>query len=187
LRPVGSGLQRREEALHRGVVSGIARAAHRADDALISDQSLKLARSCISLPRSEGCSSASGLPHQGIGDELLEPARSRPDISEVSNPFAVGSRRASKMRSNTHWERRRSQACFESLPPHQPLDPEQPARPPPLVSPGDAQSPSAPASSGRGQERHVADRPANFFTQSPNCDVCTPRSCEDAHRTRLDP
>jgi hypothetical protein len=36
------GLERREEALHRGVIPDIARAVHRADDAVISHQSLEL-------------------------------------------------------------------------------------------------------------------------------------------------
>jgi hypothetical protein len=40
--PCALGLQLREEALHRGIVPGVARTAHRTDDAVIGYQLLEL-------------------------------------------------------------------------------------------------------------------------------------------------
>src|SRR6202043_4053030 len=72
----------------------------------------------------------------------IKPACRRPDIREVSNPFAIGSGRfeatVEHIRSDggglplTQFRRQAtpSRTCFESLEPHQSLDPMQAARHP---------------------------------------------------------
>src|SRR6201982_3003980 len=48
--PCALGLQRREEALHRGVVPDVARTAHRTDDAVVGHQLLELLAGILSSP-----------------------------------------------------------------------------------------------------------------------------------------
>ena len=121
-RPIGLarrslGLQRGEEALHRRIVPDVARAAHRADDAVIGHQALELLAGVLAaaigvMQQRIGFAPPPDRHHQGIGDELrrhpcahrptdhtpgeeiddgshIEPALRRPDIGEVGDPFAV--------------------------------------------------------------------------------------------------
>jgi hypothetical protein len=114
------GLQRGEEALHRRIVPAIARAAHRAGDAMIGHQPLELLAGVLAatirvVQQRAGFSTAPDRHHQGVGDELschgrahrpadhapgeqiddrchIKPALRRPDVGEVGDPFAVRSR-----------------------------------------------------------------------------------------------
>src|SRR3954469_6130368 len=113
------GFERREEALHGSVVPDIARSAHRADDTVIGHQPLELLTGVLAtavgmMQERIGLASSPDRHDQSTGDELcrhrcahrptdytpreqiddgsyIEPAFCRPDISEVSNPFAIGS------------------------------------------------------------------------------------------------
>src|SRR6202043_3700875 len=86
---------------------------------------------------------ADHTPGEEIDDgSHIKPAFRRPDIREVSNPFAIGSGRfeatVEHIRSDggglplTQFRRQAtpSRTCFESLEPHQSLDPMQAARHP---------------------------------------------------------
>ena len=113
------GLQRREEALHRRIVPDVARAAHRADDAVVGHQPLELLAGVLAatvrmMQQRVGLASAPDRHDERIGDELgrhsgahrpahyapreqidhgghVEPTLRRPDIGEVGDPSSVGS------------------------------------------------------------------------------------------------
>lgn len=104
------GLERGEEALHRGTVPEIDRAAHRADDAVVGHQPLVYwlprsdaaeHRACRAArsPSPERCHACSHRPADHAQREQIEDGRHvetafrGPDISEVRNPLAVRLRR----------------------------------------------------------------------------------------------
>jgi hypothetical protein len=113
------GLQRGEEALHRRrVVPHVARPAHAADHAMIDQQALELLAGVLAalvgmMQQGVRFAATPDRHDQGIGDKLcrharahrpandatgeqvndhsyVEPAFRRPDIGEVSDPFAIG-------------------------------------------------------------------------------------------------
>ena len=63
------GLQRGEEALHRGVVPDVAGPAHRTDDAIVGHQTLELARSYI------GCLGLNDAPERLAFRAARSPSR----------------------------------------------------------------------------------------------------------------
>jgi hypothetical protein len=79
-RPIGFacgalGLQRREEALHRCIVTAMTRPAHRAGDAMIGHQPLELLAGVLAatirvVQQRAGISAPPDCHHQGISDEL---------------------------------------------------------------------------------------------------------------------
>src|SRR5438132_13362669 len=69
------GLQRREEALHRGIVPDVARTAHRTDDAVIGHQLLELLAGVLAatvgmMHQRIGFAPSPDRHHRGIADEL---------------------------------------------------------------------------------------------------------------------
>ena len=120
-RPRGTfGLQRGEEALHRGVVPAVAGAAHATSQALVRQEPLErltgvLAASIRVMQHGVGRASPPDRHHQRVRDQLrrhrrthgpahhpsgeeihhrgdVEPPFGRPEIREVGHPFAVRGR-----------------------------------------------------------------------------------------------
>jgi len=114
------GLERGEEALHRGIVPAVAGSAHATGHAVVSQQPLEGRTGVLAAPigmMQDGLRLASppDCHHQCIGDQLrghrrmdgpaddpsreeihhrghVEPAFGGPEIGEVGDPFAVGRR-----------------------------------------------------------------------------------------------
>jgi len=111
------GLQRGEEALHRGIVPDVSRSAHRTGDAIVGHQALELFAGVLAalvgmVQQGIGLAAPPDRHDQGVGDELgrhgvahrpaddaarvqvdhgrnIQPAFGGPDVGEVGHPFTV--------------------------------------------------------------------------------------------------
>ena len=114
------GLERREDALHRGIVPAVAGSAHATSHAMVSQKPLEGLTGVLAPPIRVmqdrlRFASPPDRHHEGIGDELrghrrmhgptddpareeihhrrdVEPAFGGPEIGEVGDPFAIGCR-----------------------------------------------------------------------------------------------
>src|SRR5690606_13621217 len=114
------GFERREEALHRGIVPDVTRSAHRTGDAVVGHQALELLAGILAalvrmMKQAVGLAAAPDRHDEGVGDELschlglhrpaddtageqvddggnVEPTFGGPDVGEVSDPLLVRGR-----------------------------------------------------------------------------------------------